>query len=159
MRESDENDAEFAFELNNDSEVLKYTGDPPFESIESAKMFLKDYDSFRKYGMGRWYVFTNENDQFLGWCGLKYTPEKDEVDVGYRFLKRCWGQGYASEAARACLEYGFEQLGLEEIVARADLRNPASIRVMEKIGMEFHEEIDFDGLPGVKYVARKKSWV
>lgn len=158
LRESTVEDANLAFELNLDPEVIRYTGDPPFSDVKDARRFLENYDAFSKYGMGRWYAFLKDTDEFVGWCGLKYDPDKREVDVGYRLLKKYWGFGYASELATAAIHYGFTDLGLDRIVARSDIRNKGSIRVMEKIGMEFLAHIDFDGTKGVVYVAEKEKW-
>jgi len=78
----------------------------------------------------------------MGWCGLKYLSEQNEVDVGYRFMKKFWGFGYATEAALACIEYGFARLDLHRIVGRALPANLGSIKVLEKCGMEFgHQEV------------------
>jgi RimJ/RimL family protein N-acetyltransferase len=80
--------------------------------------------------------------EFIGWCGLKYLPETNEVDLGYRFMKKFWGNGYATEAALACIEYGFTRLNLRLVVGRALPANLASIKVLEKCGMKYlHEEV------------------
>jgi RimJ/RimL family protein N-acetyltransferase len=55
--------------------------------------------------------------EFTGWCGLKYLSETNEVDLGYRFMKKFWGKGYATEAALACIEYGFSRLHLQKLLA------------------------------------------
>lgn len=159
LRESTVEDATLAYELNLDPDVIRYTGDPSFVSIEEARAFLQNYDAFEKYGMGRWYAFLRRDNAFIGWCGLKYSPESDEVDIGYRLLRKYWGKGYATEAAKYCLEFGFNELGIEEIVARADSRNIGSIRVMEKIGMEYDKEMEFDGHLGITYKAKKDLWI
>lgn len=158
LRECNSMDALLAYNLNLDPEVIKYTGDPSFVSVSEAREFLGNYDAFEKYGMGRWYAFLKDSDEFIGWCGLKYSPNIDEVDIGYRLLRKYWNKGYATEAARACLDYGFQELGIDEIVAKADKRNQASIKVMEKIGMEYEKDILFDEYEGVRYKTSKESW-
>jgi ribosomal-protein-alanine N-acetyltransferase len=75
--------------------------------------------------------------QFVGWAGLAYLPEFDEIDLGYRFLLEYWGAGIATEASRAILTYGFDTLKLKKIIAIVMKEHKASIRVMEKVGMEF----------------------
>lgn len=159
MREATIEDAELAYQLNLDPEVIKYTGDPPFIDVNEAKVFLKNYDAYEKYGIGRWYAFLKEDHDFIGWCGLKYTAATNEVDLGYRLLKKYWGKGYASELAIASIYIGFNDLELDEIVARADVENTASIRVMEKVGMEFFSVINFDGKAGVVYKLTKEKWL
>ncbi len=80
---------------------------------------------------------TLKDGTFLGWCGLKYFPETDEVDLGYRFMKKYWGKGYATESSRACLNYGFHELKLKRIMAKAMPENKDSLKVMQKLGMVF----------------------
>jgi RimJ/RimL family protein N-acetyltransferase len=91
-------------------------------------------------------VHTKSSLDFIGWCGLKARPEMNEIDLGYRFKKSSWGNGYATEAARACIHYGFEKLGLPRIVGRALPPNQASIRVLEKCGMQYVGEQIVEGL-------------
>lgn len=75
--------------------------------------------------------------QFVGWAGLAYLPEFDEIDLGYRFLPQYWRLGIATEASQAILTYGFDKLKLKKIIAIAMKENKPSIRVMEKVGMQF----------------------
>lgn len=137
--------------LNADPEVLRYTGDLPFADLRAAENFLSDYDQYRLYGVGRLAVIDKEGEAFLGWCGLKYTAARAEYDLGFRFFKKYWNQGYATEAARAVLHWGFTDKNLSEIIGRAAVANPASLRVLEKIGMTRRRTIDFAGMPGVLY--------
>lgn len=150
-------DAEHFYSLNQDPEVLKYTGDDPFETVNAAKEFLKQYDQYEKYGLGRWAVISKENGEFLGWCGLKYTPETNEYDLGYRFYKKYWNRGYATETSQAFIDYGLNTLKLDEIVGRAMAANAASVRVLQKIGMEFFKAFDFEGHPGVIYSIKRRA--
>ena len=156
LREFGEEDAPHFFELNEDPEVVRYTGDPPFASVEEARQFLLNYDQYRKYGYGRWAVLlkpegAGDLPAWIGWCGLKHIPELGETDIGFRFIRRYWGRGYATEAARACLDYGFRILRLKRIVGRVMRENAASVRVLEKIGLEFWKEFDFMEHPGLYF--------
>ncbi|WP_342748346.1 GNAT family N-acetyltransferase [Flavobacterium album] len=130
---------------------MQFTGDAPFVTIEEAHRFLENYSHYKEYGFGRWAVIRKEDDVFLGWCGLKYSTESDEHDIGFRFFKRYWNKGYATEASKACIYYGFHQLGLTTIVGRAMEANIASVRVLEKLGMEYCHTIDFCGQNGIVY--------
>ena len=152
LREMTPEDAESAYLLNLDPEVICYTGDDPFESVEEAKAFLENYSHYRQYGFGRWAVVLKETNEFLGWCGLKYTPELDEFDIGYRFLQKFWGLGYATETAEACLHYGFETLKIPAIVGRAMPENGSSVRILEKIGLTYLENRFTDGTEEVIYI-------
>ena len=148
-------DAENAYLLNLDPEVIQYTGDDSFESIEVARQFLASYSHYDHYDFGRWAVISKENDEFLGWCGLKFTPELDEYDIGFRFFKKHWNIGYATEAAQACIDLGFNHYKLTTIVGRARKENIGSIRVLEKIGLTYFGDFDFDGNAGVIYAINR----
>ena len=148
-------DAENAYRLNLDPEVIQHTGDDSFESIDVAREFLMNYRHYDDYDFGRWAVIAEESVEFLGWCGLKFTPELDEYDIGFRFLKKYWNQGYATEAASACLTLGFEKYNLKTIVGRARKENIGSIRVLEKIGLTYFGDFNFDGNEGVIYIITK----
>jgi ribosomal-protein-alanine N-acetyltransferase len=146
LRELTSDDAVLAFELNKDKDVLKYTGDSPFESIEEARIFLNNYTDYKLNGFGRWGVFIASSNTFIGWCGLKLHKE-GHVDIGYRLAKKYWNNGYATEAAQACLEYGFKELGLQEIIGRVAQENTASIKVLEKLKMKFVKKENCEGIP------------
>tara|TARA_B110000208_G_C11462275_1_gene318836 strand:- start:53 stop:559 length:507 start_codon:yes stop_codon:yes gene_type:complete len=154
LREFELTDAEAMFNLNSDEEVLRYTGDKQFESIEDANNFFKNYPDYEKNGFGRWALVTKGDKEVIGWCGLK-KHEDNTVDIGYRIFKNQWNKGYATEASIACLEYGFQVFELDEIIANAATENKASIRVMEKIGMEFQQNMACEGIEdAVRYIKK-----
>ncbi|WP_428224684.1 GNAT family N-acetyltransferase [Flavobacterium sp.] len=155
LRELKVTDAEDFFLLNQDPEVIRYTGDVAFNHISEAVSFLQNYNPYELYDYGRWAVIRKEDNAFLGWCGLKYSSDLDEVDVGFRFFKKYWNQGYATESAKASLHYGFETLHLNKIVGRAMKANSASIKVLEKIGMKYTGTFDFMKHEGVLYEIQK----
>jgi len=150
-------DAENIYLLNLDRDVVKYTGDQAFESIETAKMFLANYNHYKKYDFGRWAVINKTNNNFLGWCGLKYTQDLDEFDIGFRFFKKEWNKGYATESAKACLKLGFDKYKMNEIIGRAMKENISSIKVLEKIGLTYFKTFDFDGQEGLIYKIENKN--
>ncbi len=139
------------YELNDDPEVLQYTGDTQFADVAAAESFLENYSQYEEYGVGRMIVILKATGEILGWCGLKYHPEEDEYDIGYRFYKRHWGKGYATESAIAVMEDGFARLGIKQIVGRARVENRASIGVFDKLKMEFVENFVEDGDNWVLY--------
>ena len=140
------NDAPLIFDLNSDPEVTMFTHDP-ITKPEEANRILRDViiPQYEQYGYGRWAVHAKEDGRFIGYCGLKYRKERAETDLGYRFLRSEWGKGYATEAALACIRTAFEQLHLDRIVARADVRNTPSLNVLEKCGLK---KIGFDTVDG-----------
>lgn len=146
--------AEGWFELNSDSEVLKYTGDKAFESLEQTKEFLSDYLSTLSPGFGRLSIHLKETNEFVGWCGLK--EHESFVDLGYRINKKYWGNGYATEAAQASLKFGFEELGLDEITGRSAAENIASIKILEKLGMKFLRLEECHGIPNARVYSINK---
>lgn len=140
LRDITLDDKEEMFQLHSNADVQKYTGEPPVESIEEMEQAIMTRTiDYKKYGYGRWATFLKNGMQFIGWAGLAYLPEFDEIDLGYRFLPKYWGMGYASEASHAILKYGFDHLEMNRIIAIAMKENKASIRVMEKVGMEFEK--------------------
>ncbi len=152
LREITLNDKEDLYKLHSNPEVQLYTGEPVIESIEvMEKAISTRIANYKKYGYGRWATFLKDGMQFVGWSGLAYLPEFDEIDLGYRFLPEYWGQGIATEASNAILDYAFEILKLDRIIAIAMIENKASTRVMEKVGMAFDKLAPYD--PGGEDVA------
>lgn len=149
MRQLLEEDAPELYLLNSDPEVLRYTGDVPFASVDEAREFIRRYDQYTLYRRGRLGMFSKETGAFIGWCGLKYHPFNEETELGFRLKREYWNKGYATEAALASLDYGFNQLGLSTIMGRVIKENTASIRVLEKIGMRYWKNFDFEGVPGI----------
>jgi len=149
IREFELTDTAKFFELNRDIEVVKYTGDRPFESIEVAETLLTSYIEFKKSNLVHWAIVLKENNEFIGTCGFE--QHSSYVDLGGRLFKKHWGKGYATESAKACLDYGFKHLNLSEVVGRVVKDNLASIRVLEKIGMKFWKKADGDGIPDSLY--------
>ncbi len=143
-------DANDMFLLNHDPEVIKFTGDPPFASADDARDFILNYLNYEKHGYGRLSVRLTSTLEYLGWCGLNFNDTTKETDIGFRFLQKHWNKGYATEAATACLDYGF-QLGLAKIIGRAVKENKASIRVLKKIGMQFEHEFVAHGYTCEQY--------
>ena len=158
LREWTIDDAEALFQLNSDPAVIRYTGDDHFESVEHSRELIRNYDHYQVHGMGRW-LTTLKDGTVLGWCGLKNHPEEGVVDLGYRFFRRYWGQGYASEAGEASLRHGFEGLNLPEIVGHAMVENTASYRVMEKLNMTFVSKSICGGEPAVLYKITRDQWL
>ena len=155
LRRFELKDAPHFFELNSDPEVIRYTGDPPFESIEAAEAFIKAYDVYKRDGYGRWAVELKSNGEFLGFCGLRLDDDGPETDIGFRFHRRHWCMGYASESGQACLDHGFNTLGLRRIIGRAMHENKASIRVLQKLGMRFSHNDHCHGHDAAVYVIEK----
>ncbi len=130
-------DAPQFIRLNADPLVVKYTGDTSFSSLEEAEQVIRTVrEQYAVYGYGRWAVTLKENQEFIGWCGLKYHPNTMQTEIGFRFFQHCWNKGFATEAASACIYHGFQHLQLSHIYAHAMRENKASIKVIEKCGLK-----------------------
>lgn len=153
LREILTEDEAALFELDSDPEVHKYVGRKPVETIEQIRLVIQFIrQQYMDFGIGRWAVIDKSNNQFIGWAGLKFFTDEingisDFYELGYRFMKKHWGKGYATEAAKAIVRYGFEELELNEIYGMTDIENMASKKVLEKAGLHYVETFDFAGEP------------
>jgi RimJ/RimL family protein N-acetyltransferase len=120
-----EDDAHDLYRLNNNPNVMRYLGaEALLLSPEEASAMLRSriFPSYAQFGMDRWAVILRDKNSLIGLCGLRYLPRTNEYDLGYRFLESHWGKGYATECARAVLEYGCAQLPGARSSARLFLR-------------------------------------
>lgn len=140
--------------LNGNPDVMRLTGEPILTSLQAARDAIRNYRDFDEIGYGRWACILKKTGSVIGFCGLKYLPDLDAVDVGYRFMPQYWGQGLATEACKASLDFGFATLKLNEIIGLVLPRNAASIRVLQKAGMQPDGKFLYDGQPVLRYVAR-----
>ena len=157
LREYTEEDAPAFFRLNSDPEVMRYVPDKPMKNVDEARNVLITHPlvDYRQRGFGRWACILKSNGEHIGFCGPKYLPEIGEVDLGFRFTRANWGKGYATEAARASVQDAFDRLNLDQIVGLAEPENHASIRVLEKIGMQFTALVRLFDMDMRRYVIRR----
>jgi ribosomal-protein-alanine N-acetyltransferase len=133
-----------------DPEVKTFLGDGSPHSYEQAATYI--YDCMRsetEEGIARYAVILRETGELLGFCGFK--KAYDYIDFGWRYARRAWGKGYATEAAAAVLDYGINTLKLCDIVAESAVENVGSVRVMEKTGMQFEAVGEVRGRKTVRY--------
>jgi RimJ/RimL family protein N-acetyltransferase len=133
--------------MNADPEVMEHF--PSLLSREDSDAFVgRQVDGWAANGFGLWVVERSADGAFLGFTGLARprfdAPFMPAVEVGWRFARAAWGQGYATEAARAAVAHGFEVVGLDQIVSFTSPANVRSWRVMERIGMAHDAADDFD---------------
>ena len=145
-------DLQVMHQLNTDPDVIKYADDPA-RDIEETRQRLEEgpLSDYEKYGYGRFAVELKETGKVIGFCGIKYLPEIDLPEVGYRYLKEYWGGGIGTEAATACVEFAREDLQIEKLIALIIPENIASIRVAEKLGMSKGPLIHIYGLDALQY--------
>lgn len=124
------------YTLNTDPDVIKYA-ESPAKDMEEVRQRLEQgpLADYKKYGYGRFAVELKETGNVIGFCGIKYLPEIDLPEVGYRYLKEYWGRGIGTEAAEACVGFARDDLKIKKLIALIIPENTASIRVAEKLGM------------------------
>ncbi len=153
LREILPTDDEAMFELDSDPEVHTYLGNKPVKTIEESRKLIEYIrEQYTTHGIGRWAVVEKRTGVFIGWSGLKYITEPINnhihyYDLGYRFIRRYWGKGYAFESAKASLIYGFDVMHLKEIYGIAHVENIASQNVLKKVGMQCIEPFTWQGEP------------
>ena len=139
-------DLPLLIEQRADPDVNRYLGGPKRQNAEALSIRIKFYmDCYEKFGFGMCPMIWKETGEIIGGAGLQPLEDTGEIEVGYSIIKRYWGLGIGTEAARGWLEYGFNTVGLERIVAVAVVENAASRRIMEKLGMKFEKnEMHYD---------------
>ncbi|RIA34456.1 RimJ/RimL family protein N-acetyltransferase [Ectopseudomonas oleovorans] len=132
--------------LNADAEVMRYFP-APLNGEQSAQLLTRMREHLDEHGFGFWALERRDNGEMIGVTGLAQVsfeaPFVPAVEIGWRLARAHWRQGYASEAARAALAVGFEQLGLDEVVSFTVPTNRPSQAVMRAIGMRRDETGDF----------------
>ncbi|NET38211.1 MAG: GNAT family N-acetyltransferase [Cyanothece sp. SIO1E1] len=147
LRSWQQSDREPFAQLNADAEVMKYFP-ATLSRSESDALVERIERHHRAHGFGLWAVEVLSTAAFIGFVGLNvptfqahFTPT---IEVGWRLARAFWGKGYATEAARSAINYGFEVVGLNEIVAFTAQSNLRSIAVMRRLGMTYQPADDFD---------------
>jgi RimJ/RimL family protein N-acetyltransferase len=133
------------FTVDDAEDLLAVWSDPANERFigATAPESVEDLRAWIESGMP-WGVWERETGDLVGDCGLFFDDGHGEWELAYGFRRDRWGRGYATEAARACVRHGFDELGLDRIVADVDPANPASVRVLENCGFE-RAETQSDG--------------
>lgn len=145
--------------------MRKYLWDDAIIPRETAVEVVQcSLNSFAEYGLGYWTISFKEELGIIGFCGLRHFHEASdtgerEVEVMYGINREHCGKGLATEAARATLSYGFEQIGLERIYAGADPPNEVSFSVMERIGMVFSHHAKIGELEAIYYKIHRHEFL
>jgi ribosomal-protein-alanine N-acetyltransferase len=167
IREIREADFEGMFELDSNTEVHKYLGNNPIKTKEEAKnqiQFIRD--QYKERGIGRFAVIEKKSGEFIGWSGFKLNKGEKEIlngfdnfiDIGYRFIPKYWKKGYGLEAAIACLDFGFKTLNYDVIYGAADVENIGSNKILQKIGLQFVNEFEYDNVKVNWYQLKKENY-
>lgn len=142
LRRMEEADVDHLQLIFSDPEAMQYY--PSTKNVDETVLWIQRVqNSYKKNGFGIWVVELKEQRKFVGQCGLiqQDVAGSAEIEIGYTFVRKFWGQGLATEAAIACKQYGFEALGCRKLVSLIDVHNKASQRVAEKNGMYIEKEI------------------
>jgi len=137
------------FELASNPRVIRYVGNQPIASLDAAKalMIAAPLADYATYGYGRLACVWKQTGQVVGFCGPKFLPDEQEVDLGYRFLPDFWGMGLATESSRAVIDYARSELGLRRLIGWVHRDNAASARVLTKLDFSFEGKISRPSLP------------
>lgn len=151
LRELEYADQNDLFEMDSDPEVHLYIEKSPVKSIDeiiSVIEMLKN--QYNENGIARWAVVDKVTNECIGWAWLKYfrKPLNNHInfyELGYRFKRKHWDKGFATEASTAILDYGFKNLNTDKIYAITDPKNVNSKKVLTKLGFDLQETFDYDG--------------
>jgi RimJ/RimL family protein N-acetyltransferase len=145
LRQFEQTDAAFIIELVNSPGWLEYIGDRNIGTEEQAIVYLENgpIRSYRVNGYGLWLVERKEDGKPVGMCGIINRPMMENPDIGFAFLPRFTGVGYAYEISKATLDFANHQLDIPIISAITVPKNARSIRLIEKLGLTFIREFSF----------------
>lgn len=147
MRKLRDEDLHNYYEIMKKDEVGKWLGISRGKTYEETKLLIDKFSKqWEEKGYGVWAVVDKKSGELLGHCGLNFLKETSEVEILYAFDPKFWNHGYATESARAALEYAFEKAKLDRIIALAKPLNIKSINVIEKIGLKFVGIKEYFGL-------------
>lgn len=159
LRLLNETDIEAVFEMRSDADIMRFIRPLQTNRREAENWINLVSSRWAKERIGFCAMIEKSSGKFIGWCGLWRLTETKETEVGYALFKEFWGKGYAVEASKAFLAYGFETLNLEKIVAVTDPSNKNSRRVMEKLGMKFDGNGEYYGRELAHYTINKKDFL
>ena len=141
-------DAEYDFEMLGDKDFVKYIGGGQTFTLEQITRGIeKEIIKEPAEKSGRWCIIIKKGAEYAGRCGIMPTPDNADTEIFYFIRRKFWGNGYASEAARRLLDYCFEVFKLKRVTAWVYPANAPSIRVIEKLGMNYEGMFDYKGAP------------
>ena len=157
LRELIDTDDVGMFELDSNPEVHRFVGKKPVQHIDESRLMIENIrKQYIENGIGRWAVILKETNEFIGWSGIKLITEpinnhQNFYEIGYRFIQKHWGKGYATEAGLAFVDLAFNEMKVPFLYAYADSGNSDSRHILEKLGMQYVNSFEFEGEEEVWY--------
>jgi ribosomal-protein-alanine N-acetyltransferase len=154
LRKFNESDAEPLLSFRGDPEVMRFSiAGPQMQEDIQTKYLPSCLQRYSRDGLGQWAVVRKSDGVCVGECGIcvQEVDGEREFEISYRLRRDCWGMGLATEAARACRDYGFKHAGLRRLISIIESENAASIRVAEKMGMTLEKRASFHEIPVLIY--------
>ena len=158
LRTFNEGDVEALFGFRGDPEVMRFSITGPETRADIQTKYLPGcWRRYARDGLGQWAVVRKSDGLCVGECGIcvQEVAGEREFEVSYRLRRDSWGIGLATEAARACRDYGFKNVGLHRLISIIESENAASIRVAEKMGMTLEKRASFHNIPVLIYCVTK----
>ncbi|MFY0538807.1 GNAT family N-acetyltransferase [Nannocystis pusilla] len=138
-----DDDALAAFSVFGDPVVMRFAAGPPDVNVDATRARLERYAEHQaRHGFSKWAVHSAVTGEYLGDAGILHLPATGELELGYRLARSQWGQGLATEIAAAWLHHALNVLGLAKVIAFADRRNLASVRVLQRSACRSSATID-----------------
>ncbi|WP_298155303.1 GNAT family N-acetyltransferase [Flavobacterium sp.] len=165
LREVLSTDVDKFFELDSNPNVHKYVGNKPVKDKKEVEKIIQNLQQqYAENGIARWAVIDKTNNELIGWSGIKLIREPmnnhhNFYELGYRFIERFWGKGFATETTIALVDYAFENLNTENIYAICDIENIGSKNVLEKTGLKLVEIFDHEGTAHNWFKMTKSDWL
>ena len=160
LRKFNESDVEPLLSFLSDPEVMRFSIGGPATREDIQNNYLPGcWKRYSRNGLGQWAVVLKSDGTCIGECGIcvQEVAGEREFEISYRLRRDCWGIGLATEAARACRDYGFKQAGLRRLISIIESENAASIRVAGKMGMKLEKRATFHKLPVLIYSVAKAA--
>lgn len=163
LRELLLSDVDGMFELDSNPNVHLFLGNKPVKDIEQSLGHIKNIQQqYKELGIGRWAVILKETNEFLGWSGIKFikneiNKHKNFYEIGYRFIEKHWGKGYATEAGKAFINYAFDVMKVDAVYAYADAGNENSRKILEKLGLQYVNSFEYEEELDVWYELRNSN--
>ena len=146
-------------EQRSDPDMYRFLGGTRMQNPDALAKRIRFYMScYDSHGFGMCPMFWKETGEMIGAAGLQPLENTGEIEVGYSVIKPLWGRGIGTEAARGWMEFGFNNFGLERIVAVAVVGNTASTRIMEKLAMRYEKTEEHYGEECAFYAVSKEDF-